>query len=89
MLDQRQEQQDIGYPKMAITLRREVHLSIDIHQPGQSSKKTEFHDQALHGPEGQSARGLHSCGTVQGSSRRSVTATLERSQSGAFHFHGV
>jgi|GEM_PF-6718537 len=30
----------------------------------------------LPGAEGLSARGLHSCGPVQGSSRRSVTATL-------------
>ena len=29
-----------------------------------------------HGTEGQSTRGLHPCGPIQGSSRRSVTATL-------------
>ena len=31
---------------------------------------------SLHGTEGQSTRGLHPCGPIQGSSRRSVTATL-------------
>ena len=58
-------------PKVAVTLRRDEHLSVDIHQPRQFSTTSR-----VLWPEGQSARALHSCGPVQCSSRRSVTATF-------------
>ena len=58
-------------PKVAITLRCDEHLSFKPHQPRQFSTTSP----ALW-PEGQSARALQSCGPVQCSSRRSVTATL-------------
>ena len=58
-------------PKVAITLRRDEHLSVDIHQPRQFSMTS-----PVSWPEGQSARALHSGGPVQCSSRRSVTATF-------------
>ena len=58
-------------PKVAITLRRDEHLSFKTHQPRQFSTTS-----PVSSPEGQSARALHSGGPVQGSSRRSVTATF-------------
>ena len=58
-------------PKVAITLRRDEHLSVDIHQPRQFSTTS-----PVSWPEEQSARALHSGGPVQCSSRRSVTATF-------------
>ena len=56
--------------KVAITLRRDEQLSVDIHQPRQFSTTSR-----VSWPEGQSARALHSCGPDQCSSRRSETAT--------------
>ena len=58
-------------PKVAITLRCDEHLSFKTQQPRQFSTTS-----PVSWPEGQSARALHSCGPVQGSSRRSVTATF-------------